>query len=496
LIVEIDDLEGRQQFGEVILPNGETARAQFVLDGRETSIQIIDPSNGLGFSSIPEIKVTLVDGQKLTFLKNIRTSAVHHHGGGGAVVTYMPHFVIVGRSFPPAHVEFEEVAFTISDANAIFYDFDAFSIDLAADRSRITDIVEERFKRIGRRTEVGDSPIIAYFTGKFEIFSVQVGSLKVSANHQPSYGMGGPGGIALSNWIKVSLEFDPYIDLGGAITKLIALLRFFQIIAGRKQEVLKLRVRLRSAKEHEWHALYWCLAWSAKCPEKGPHPSDIPINGGTDPSGFGNVLAEWLKSDGAAIDARVRFSSAFGQGEAFGPDRLVAAANIFDLLPSDRFLPPPPLSDAEKTAQANAIELFQALPPSDIRERGLGDLGRLGVHNLKSRVLQRAAIVTRLPDGRFRDLGIVLRDAVDARNHFVHGTTASKAKAEMFRKSISLYTLALETTFALSELLDCGWDWKAWQTQPKGQSHPFADFFVNFELELSAYRKKKSGSVG
>lgn len=490
---ELDQLKGKQQFGMATLPGGRVANARFFLDGRETVIQIADESNGIGISRIPTISVEMIDGTKLTFLKNIRTKSTRHHGGGGSLITYMPHFVLIGRSEVDPDSRIREIVFSTGDADKIFYDFDAFSVDLSADRKRIGEIIKDQTALVGRPVEVGDNPIIAYFTGKFSIFSVEADDLTVFARHRPSYGMGGPNGVAIHNKIMLGIDLRAPKPLDDAITHLIKMLRFLQIIAGRKQAISDLQVRLEAATEHDWHDLLWCLAFSQDgSPEDSPHPGDVLVNGGSDPIAFGEVLSGWLQTDECNIDARVRFSQTFEQGRAYGADRIVSSANVFDLLPSTYFTPRPPLTKPELDAKAKAIEVFRDLPRSDVRDRALGDLGRLGEHNLKSRVLERATKIIKIAGRRLDGLDLILRDAIDARNHFVHGTKVGARRAKLFRQEASFYIGALEMTFAMAEMLECGWDMRKWLQGHHGYGHPFAEFLINFSPRLSQYRKRRT----
>lgn len=491
-MIKIDDLLTGSRFGWAHLASGETANAEFVLSGRETQLNLADSTNGIGEPSIPQIDVSLMDGRKLSFVQNIRTEAVRYHGGAGSLVTYMPHFVAIGTSHLASEQKIASIAFHVHDANAVLDDFDAFSIDIAADRDRISEIVQDRFERIGRTTEVGDRPIIAYFTGKFEIFSACAKGLRFSARHQPSHGMGGPDGISIQNKILFSIDFDPPASLDDAIVHLITFLRFLQLVAGRKQMITGLRIKVDGAQEHDWHALHWCLAWTADGLEGDrPHPADVLVNGGINSEDFGSLLANWFDTDSDAIDARVRFSRSFEAGRNYYPDRLVAAANAFDLLPSARFSAPMELSEAEQAAQKAAQAAFKAVPRSEISMRALSDLGRLGTHNLKSLVLQRFAKVEARAGGRLSGLDLVLRDAVDARNHFVHGTSATPAKAQLFRDFTPFYTRALEAVFGMAELVDCGWKLNEWSREAKGMSHPYSEFIVTFRADLADYMAQR-----
>lgn len=490
-MIDIGDLVGVQRSGEAKFVNGDSARAEVHFAGRETTLNIIDTNGSVGSPILQVIWVDLVDGRKLTFLENVRTTATIHHGGGGSVITYRPHYVLVGHSYVNEDLAVQELSFTTNDLAAIIYDFDAFSTDIAAHRGRIEEIVKDREAKIGRSTEIGDLPIIAYFTGKIDIFQTEADLLSIRAMHQPSYGPGGPGGIAIKNWIRLVLTFKPEVVLRRSISRLISVLRFLQIVAGRKQEVSKLQVRLKGATETEWHALYWCLSWSEEPKGESPHPADVLCNGGFDPEGFANLLANWLRTDEDAKDARVRFAGTFDSNAVQGADRLVGSSNVFDLLPSSRFGPAQQLTDAELQAKESAVRAFRAIEPSDVRDRALSDLGRLGHHNLKSRVLQRAQIVMKAIGSTLSGLDDVLRDAIDARNHFVHGTAVSESRARLFRECTPFYVRSLQLTFALAELLDCQWAAQDWMAQAKGGSHPFADFVGNFREELTLYLDRR-----
>lgn len=474
--------------------------AHFVLAGRDTTLQLTDAGGRIDPLPQARIDVQRIDGVKFSFLDNVLTSSTEYHGPHGTPGTsasYLPHFVLAGQRAIGEPVQVAAVSFTTDDAADLFYDFDAFSIDIGADRKRMSEIVADRQARIGRATEIGERPIIAYFTGKFDIVSASCAGLRVTARHQPSHGMGGPKGVAIRNKIRISLEFEAPQSLGGSIDRLLTMLRFLQIVAGRKQAVSDLQVREAGAEEHEWHALHWCLAWSGEAGRKErPNPGDMPINGGIDPAGFASVLAGWFSTEESAIDARVRFARSFEQGRTYGPDRLVAAANMFDLLPSQRFNPPIELNEEERSVREQAIKLFKALPASEIRDRALGDLGRLGNHNLKSRVMQRAALVLQGSAGRLAGLEVVLPDAIDARNHFVHGTKASPKRARLFRDNASFYIRCLEATFGLSELMECGWNFAAWCRELKGQSHPFTEFLVHFQLDMAQYHLDRQLAFG
>ena len=84
-------------------------------------------------------------------------------------------------------------------------------------------------------------------------------------------------------------------------------------------------------------------------------------------------------------------------------------------------------------------------------------------------------------------------EAVNCRNYYVHGSEPSFNYAEIFRVVIFL-TQTLEFVFAVSDLIEAGWDAKAWAEAPTSMSHPFGEYRVNYREklhDLKVLRKKK-----
>src|SRR5690242_1889239 len=82
--------------------------------------------------------------------------------------------------------------------------------------------------------------------------------------------------------------------------------------------------------------VYWSMP-----PQREPlheedtlHPADVLMDGVRDPRGFSNVLANWLQVHADRREARFRFFGCLAAQRYYTVDRLVAAANMFDILPA------------------------------------------------------------------------------------------------------------------------------------------------------------------
>ncbi|TIL83349.1 MAG: hypothetical protein E5Y89_01035 [Mesorhizobium sp.] len=99
----------------------------------------------------------------------------------------------------------------------------------------------------------------------------------------------------------------------------------------------------------------------------------------------------------------------------------MGSANMFDILPSAAAPAEVGLSEELKTARDQSRKLFRALPDGPERASILLELKRLGKSNLKNKVRHRAAPIVAAVGDKFPDLIWVLDQAVNCRNHYVHG---------------------------------------------------------------------------
>jgi hypothetical protein len=188
-------------------------------------------------------------------------------------------------------------------------------------------------------------------------------------------------------------------------------------------------------------------------------------------------------------DARNRFTNCFVRGNEYDIDRLVGAANMFDILPDSAVPKDVVLPQNILNAKKECESIFRNLSLSPERDSVLNALGRLGKSSLKRKVRFRAKYILDIAGDRFPDLIQVLDEAVNCRNHYVHG---SKSKINYINNITLLvfFTNTLEFVFAASELIESGWDINAWRKNGTTMSHPFGAYVVNYAANLENLRQQ------
>ena len=161
----------------------------------------------------------------------------------------------------------------------------------------------------------------------------------VTAHHAPGIPVGGPNGVRIDNRITMSLAPSVPIDFEESILRLTVLLRFVTAAVGRRQQVTRFAMEVGP----EANSVYMDVDWSnhPRRRESGPTPSiyDLPLDAVHRPDEFVRVLKSWLQADGDRREARVRIDDSSSFVNTYPIDRLVAAANAFDILP-DSAVPP------------------------------------------------------------------------------------------------------------------------------------------------------------
>lgn len=434
---------------------------------------------------------TLRDLTRVSLLQclapSISGSSWSQHLGGYESATIRPHFILHGRRHLASTDELvKSIHFTLTDAPVIFPDYSSFSTALGAKPEHLRSALKEKQKLTGLRPRIGQYPIIAYFTGKYNIFKSKTILGEISAFHQPSSSFGGPGGIFIKNEIGTRITFPKLLTFSDSLSALITLLSFFEIITGRRQEIKSLNIELKG-KDILLSTLqvYWCRPPSRmRQGERDPQPIDLPINAAREPKIFASLLANWLERHETWKDARGRFSASFCEENFFTPDRLIGSANMFDLLPSTAVPKSIILGKELREARDEGRKLFKALPESAERDSVLAALGRLGHASLKRKIQHRAGIVVAILGSELPGIFEVLDLAVDARNHFVHGTQSNIDYVGNFFETVAFFCRALEFVFIVSDLLEVGWDVRAWRKNGTTLSHPLASFLHSYPAHL------------
>jgi len=109
----------------------------------------------------------------------------------------------------------------------------------------------------------------------------------------------------------------------------------FELASQSRQNVEDIVVELCRGERTERLVLHHILREHKKT--ENLSPADALVNGGMNPAEFTAVLIRWMDTQKTRRSARRRFIENFRLGHHYKIDRLVGAANAFDLLPSNDF---------------------------------------------------------------------------------------------------------------------------------------------------------------
>ena len=491
----MQSFEGFRKSGVFTVGSTPGLAGDLTLNGESTSLDL----HSKEFFTTAE----LPDGCILGALHDLTKASLHGcittgaGQGGNRTEQYhfskvFPHLVLFGRRhLLPESREVTHASFSVSDGYVIFNDFAAFGMVIGNQQEHIELVAKAELEH-GQQLAVGEHPMLFYFSGKFEIFKTRTAVGTVSATHAPSYSSPGPRGIKVENQIRINIEFDVPVSVEDATRRVLMLLRFLEIVAGRKQRVEQLTLLTpANGGGHCTLDVYWSMispGVQSSDSERGPNSYDLPIQAAHDPAEFSAILSRWVARDTELLASRSRFSTAFGHQRSYTVDRLVGAANMFDILPPSVVPADVNLTPEMEDARAKARALFKALPNSAERSSVLGALGRLGQATLKHKVRSRAALVTRRTGAKFAELDLVVDEAVDCRNYFVHGS-GTKLDYEQNFDQVMFFTDTLEFVFAASDLIECGWNATLWSQKMSSLTHPFDRFLKGYSKALEELKR-------
>lgn len=398
-----------------------------------------------------------------------------------------PHYVVCGMEYlSPTEQVISQASFAIDDAAVLFYDFDAFGTVVDA-RPLIREVVSAN--KLDRDIPIGEFPQIHYFTGKKQILRANTPFGQVVASHAPGWPFPGPHGIHLTNQIWITIEFAEPKGFHGAIEYISLLRDYFGLLIGRPQRLKRIGIQVRNTLgEPIDFEVHWSLSHARKGNRRDshPHPADVLMDPVRHPEEFSTALANWIERQQRWRDARHRFFGICSQQRTYNIDRLVSAANMFDILPAESVPAEVQLDEQIINARITATALFKQLDPSPGRSSVLGALGRLSKPNLKHKIRFRAQRLLDLMPEEFPDLLWLTDRAVDCRNYFVHGGDPLLDYSQN-EQIIWFFADTLEFIFAASDLIEAGWDMKAWRAR-SSTSHPYGRYVRVYASQLAAVR--------
>ncbi len=301
------------------------------------------------------------------------------------------------------------------------------------------------------------------------------------------------GNLNFENKTLISLKFRSPVSLNTAISRILEITTFLSVNAGRAQGINEVRVLVKDEVK-DWDAkLFVSNRWKLSDIEGvyAPNQSDLPIFISDNQIQSLHVLNKWLELHKSRKVPRTSSLTCLRNVNRYAPERLVLAANMFDLLPKDAFKTKEELSDEIKAKLDESKEAFRCLPNSDARTQVLNALGRIGGVSLTRKILDRTLLVQNNVENIFPELNLVAKHAVKMRNFFVHGSDVNLG-SEIWQEQVPFFTDALEFVFSVSDLIDCGWDAYDWFKRSHAGGHSFSRFCDQYNFSLSRLKKNLS----
>ena len=150
-----------------------------------------------------------------------------------------PHYVIVGNR----HISYSDkvisrISIVVDDAPILFHDRFSFGTNVV----KPTELDTLSSLETLDKSAFNEHAVIAYYTGKEQILCADTVIGIVSAHNAVSFDFGGPKGAHIHNKVSVRLSFPDPVDVAEMHQRIRKILRFFEVIAGRPQNILEVKI--------------------------------------------------------------------------------------------------------------------------------------------------------------------------------------------------------------------------------------------------------------
>ena len=505
--------------GMFTFPTGEKASGTLNLAGPESYLYVwSEKTSGLSeiqrhLEPVFPIKGVLSSGNNVSLI-NCRKKSSHWSEHLTNISFFFDYAIFGNTHISHKEKKLEKVTFTIDDAESLFYEPEVFGAimggEISPEKRRALafppwpspwseidarQLVEQivRSQGVESKIEVGTNPVIFYHTGKTRILDVNtvLGKVSVSRNDLVrdyakflgNFESEGRSGVTIENKISINLEFDNMLVLEDAVSRAFWVLRFLELLVGHSQNFVSFLISKSGTSKPL--RVYGCQFPAHK--RFGNESYFVLLDAVKDPQQFSRILANWLERDnnGRWREARDRFFSCFEKHRNYDIDRLIAAANMFDLLPIEAFPEEAEIPEDLESARDKCREIFSKLPASPDQHSVLSALGRVGNNaSLKKKIRHRAQIVIdEIGENRIPNLLEATDKAVDCRNRYVHGTKHDK-DTNYKAGEIRFLTETLEFVFAASDLIEAEWAMKSWSLKNEYPDHPFRSYLPRLSSVL------------
>lgn len=406
---------------------------------------------------------------------------------GGESVTYsniiQPHIVLTGKNrVDPDNDKFCSISLVVGNSHALLRWFTSFGYINFLDDGLVSQLnAQEHAPSFSSE----HNPILAYFNGNFDIFSQDTELGVIAASNYVSTGGGfNSDGVSIRNKVVLKVKFHTSKTLSEALNiahRVSLLLRF---IAG--ENVFFKDISVSDESDNNFQVLYNTYSWGEILDSTKSGNPLIDISS----EDFPQFLDSWFSHVDRDI-VRYSFYDSFLKGRSYSSDRLINAANMFDIFPSSKENSKKVLKQEEteklKKLKQHIKEEFSEL--DDIKNSLLMSIGFLTRKSLKDRVNERITVIESYLVSRgfnLEDIDFVLGLAIKARNYHVHGTEFKQLTLHQMHQFQILFTCFFELIYALSELIECGWGKE--NISHRNEYHPVLDSERYLKSEIATLK--------
>jgi len=321
------------------------------------------------------------------------------------------HTIIVGNEYlAPEESNIESISFKVGNPLKLFRYQESFGYLDSLNPNLINALNEENDSP---DFIIENNPIIAYFNGETELFSqnTKLGNISASNNIRPGL-YGTPNGVGIENEIIITINFPSKVKLQEALERANITSKFLRFIGGDGLYFERLSL-MKVGVSTSLTILYDSYEWGSKVGDSKDSTPFINLSS----KNFGQIIEAYFNKEDRNIVRNNFYSTYFSS--IYSSSRLITAANMFDIFP----------------------------------------FGHNKNKCLKDRIFSRLRkLKDKINDDTFTQLETIVPYAITARKYFVHGKLSDKLTPEDLYKFLATFIQVLEYIYAMSELLECGWD--------------------------------------
>lgn len=434
-------------------------------------------------------KVTLVNCVSLssTGSRSVKIDGKWH---GHSTASAFPHYAVFGdKNINPDAETIKKIRIIIKGENAAFYQPFLFSSAFDADDLAIK-AIKRTSKKMEHEIKIGSHPQIWFYAGQTKnmLGRTDVGEITLLDCYRSQESSRG---ISVKNRPSIQIEFFKPLSFHAILPQALEFMKLLGILGGEALTLKKLELVIAArdpSQSQQNFDVYFSLPPGGKdTPGRTVLPIDVPVRYHDSADEFQKIVTNWFATNSERRNARSNAIHCVLNFGRYSPQRLMTAASAFDLLPASS----KPCGAQGSHEFQNLIEetkvKFRGLEKSPERESILDALGRFNKPNLRKIIEHRAAIVCKLIPDHLPEIEIVIRQAVLARNFYVHGTQGD-FDYESNPALCSFLMDTLEFILIAAELIEAGWNIKRWMNEGGSGTYPFSRYLLGYHHNLQALK--------